>query len=89
VLPETGQLLLSADDNRESEADLTLTVPKDIDAAKLKPGDSYLATATIEEDGSLTLSGIAGDEHTKGANNPASAQGDLKRAPVSASSRER
>ncbi len=79
VLQETGQLLLSADDTRESEADLTLTVPKGIDASKLKVGDSYLATATVEPGSSLTLSGIASDEHTKGANNPASAQGDLKR----------
>ncbi|MGC1851363.1 MAG: hypothetical protein WA687_02855 [Solirubrobacterales bacterium] len=79
VTPETTQLLFSADDTGESEADLTLTVPKPIDAMKLKPGDSYLATATVEPDGSLKLSGIASDEHTKGADDPASAQGDLKR----------
>ena len=79
LLPETAQILLSADDSRESEADLTLTVPDGIDAEKLKIGDSYLATATVESDGSTTLSGIASDEHTRGANDPASAQGDLKR----------
>jgi hypothetical protein len=84
VLPD-GHLLLSADDNGESEADLTLTVPKEIDATTLKAGDSYLATATVEPDSSLALSGIASDEHSKGANNPASAQGDLKRAAASAS----
>jgi hypothetical protein len=79
VTPETTQLLFSADDTGEGEADLTLTVPKPIDATKLKPGDSYLATATVEPDGSLELSGIASDEHTKGADDPNSAQGDLKR----------
>jgi hypothetical protein len=79
VLPETGQLLVSADDTRESEADLTLNVAKKIDAAKLEVGDSYLATATVGEDGSLTLTGIASDEHAKGADDPGSAQGDLKR----------
>ncbi len=79
VLPDTSQLLLSADDNRESEAALTLTVPKEIDATKLKPGDSYLATATVEEDGMLKLSGIASDEQTRGADDSSSAQGDLKR----------
>lgn len=79
VLPETGQLLFSADSTRESEADLTLNVPASIDAMKLKPGDSYLATATVEPDGTLTLSGIAGDEHVKGADDPSLAQGDLKR----------
>lgn len=78
-LPETGQLLLSADDSGESEADLALTVPRSIDAARLEAGDSYLATATVEPDGSLALSGIASDEHTNGANQSSSAQGDLRR----------
>jgi hypothetical protein len=79
LVPETGQLLLSADDARESEADLTLTVPPSIDITKLMPGDSYLATATVNADGLLTLSGIVGDDHTKSADDPSSAQGDLKR----------
>jgi hypothetical protein len=78
VLPETGQLLFSADGARESEADLTLNVPPTIDTTKLEPGDSYLATATVEEDGTLKLAGIASDEHTKGADDPSLAQGDLK-----------
>lgn len=78
VLPD-GHFLLSADDNRESEADLTLAVPGEIDATALKPGDSYLATAEVGEDGSLTLKGIASDEHSKGADEAKSAQGDLKR----------
>jgi hypothetical protein len=85
VLPETAQLLLSADGSRESGKDLTLAVPPAIDTTKLEVGDSYLATVTIEEDGMLTLSGIASDEHMKGADNPASAQGDLKRKGASAS----
>jgi hypothetical protein len=85
VLPD-GHLLLSSDDSREGEADLTLTVPKEIDTTKLKPGDSYLATAEVEPNGSLKLTGITSDEHTKGADNPASAQGDLKIAGASASS---
>ena len=42
-------------------------------------GDSVVATATVEEDGSLTLSGLAGDEGRKGAEDVALAQGDLKR----------
>lgn len=86
VLPDTGQLFLSADWAGESESTLSLIVPKEIDAGKLKVGDSYLATATIEPDGSLKLSGIASDEHTKGADNPATAQGDLKRQSANASS---
>ncbi|HEX7058949.1 MAG TPA: hypothetical protein VF176_03785 [Solirubrobacterales bacterium] len=80
ILPEVGQILFSADDAREGEADLTLTVPRGISSAKLKLNDSYLATATVEEDGTLTLAGIAGDEHTEGAEDSSSAQGDLKRS---------
>lgn len=77
--PETGQLQLSADDTRASEEDLLLSVPAGIDASRLKPGDSYLATATVEPDGTLTLAGIASDERRKGAEDDDSAQGDLKR----------
>ena len=64
---------------RESSQDLTLAVPPTIDPNKLKIGDSYLATATVDEDGSLTLAGIASDERTRGADDASSAQGDLQR----------
>jgi hypothetical protein len=77
--PETGQLLLSADDTRASEADLAFTVGPKVEIAKLRKGDSYLATAEIAEDGSLRLMGIASDEKLKGADDPKAAQGDLKR----------
>jgi hypothetical protein len=79
VLPETAQLLISADGVDESEADLTLVVPAAIELTAIEVGDSYLATATVEPDGSLALAGLASDEHTRGADDPASAQGDLKR----------
>ena len=77
--PETGQLLLSADDTRASETDLALTVSPKIEPEKLKQGDSYLATAEVGPDGSLTLVGVAGDEQRKGADDPKAAQGDLRR----------
>jgi hypothetical protein len=77
--PETSQLLFSADWAGESESSLTLAVPAEIDATKLEAGDSYLATAEIAADGSLTLKGIASDERSRGADDPAGAQGDLKR----------
>lgn len=79
VLPETAQLLLSADGAGESEKELTLTVPVKFELAKLELGDSYLATATVNPDGTLSLAGIASDEHLKGADDPTTAQGDLKR----------
>lgn len=79
VCPETGQLLLSADDLRSSEADLLLVVPASMKTADLKVGDSLVATATVGEDGALTLAGLAGDEGRKGAEDAALAQGDLRR----------
>lgn len=79
VCPETGQLLISADDMRNSGEDLLLTIPASMRTGGLKVGDSLVATATAEEDGSLALAGLAGDEGRKGAEDAALAQGDLKR----------
>jgi hypothetical protein len=77
VCPAEGKLLLSADDLRQSGKDILFTVPKSIDTGKLKPGDSVAATAAIEAGGALTLTGLAGDERSKGADDAAGAQGDL------------
>jgi hypothetical protein len=85
VLPD-GHILFSADWAGEGESTLTLSIPQEVDASRLKAGDSYLATVSVESDSSLKLSGITSDEHTKGADEPSSAQGDLKRARASASS---
>jgi hypothetical protein len=79
VCPETKQLLISADDLRASEDDLLLTVSDGLETGKLKIGESIVATATVEEDGTLTLAGLASDEGKKGAEAAASAQGDLRR----------
>lgn len=79
VCLETKQLLISADDLRASEEDLLLSVPAGIQTGKLKLGESIVATATVGEDGTLTLAGLASDEGKKGAEAAASAQGDLKR----------
>jgi hypothetical protein len=77
ICPESSQLLLSADDIRESAHDLVLAVPKEIDTTKLKVGESVLATATINTDASLSLTGVASDERIKGADDAQAAQGDL------------
>lgn len=79
VCPATKQLLISADDLRAGEDDLLLAVPGQLQTDKLKVGESIVATATIEEDGTLTLSGLAGNQGRKGAESPSLAQGDLKR----------
>ena len=77
--PGAKQLVLSADDIRESGQDLTLTAPNGIDLAELTLGDSVGVTATIDEQGSLSLSGVASDEGGAGANDSTSGQGDLAR----------
>jgi hypothetical protein len=77
VCPAEGTLLLSADDLRESGKDLLFAVPKSIDTGKLVAGDSVAATAAIEAGGALNLTGLASDERTKGADDTATAQGDL------------
>ncbi|HEX5984358.1 MAG TPA: hypothetical protein VFY69_09140 [Solirubrobacterales bacterium] len=77
--PQTSQLLLSADDLRAGGDDLLLTVPPHIRTSQLKPGASVVATATVEEDGTLTLAGLADDDGRKGAEATTTAQGDLKR----------
>ena len=76
-LPGTGQLAISADDIREGLHDLVLTVPAAIDTTKLKVGESVTATATFGDDGSLTLTGLASDERSKGADDFDATQGDL------------
>ena len=78
ICPATGQVLLSADDTRTSGGDLLLTVGPKIVASKLKVGESLLATATVEANGSLTLAGVVSDQQVKGADDPKTAQGDLK-----------
>ncbi|HEX8690499.1 MAG TPA: hypothetical protein VF729_09690, partial [Solirubrobacterales bacterium] len=79
VCPEAGQLLLSADGLDEDGSDIALAVPGEIATTGLALGDSVLATATVESDGSLALAGLASDERIKGADDSAAAQGDLKR----------
>lgn len=77
VYPDSNQLLLSADDVRESERDLLFDVPEDFDLLRLAVGASILATATIEPDGRLSLTGLADDEHRHGADDSEALQGDL------------
>ncbi len=75
--PATAQLTISADDVRESGQDIVLAVPAQIDASKPAAGDSVLAGAEIGPDGSLSLTGLAGDERLKGADDIKAIQGDL------------
>lgn len=79
VCEDESEVVISADDLRESATDLTLTVPDDVDLADIEPGDSVLVNLnpTPSEDGGLELSGIAGDTGLKDADDDALGQGDL------------
>lgn len=82
VCPGQRELAISADDLRESGADLLVSVPARISVEDLEPGDSVLATAEIAADGRLSLEGLASDERTKGADDVATARGDLVSHPA-------
>jgi len=78
VCPDSGQLLVSADDIRESGADLLFTLPASgIDLTQVSVGGSVIATATIGVSGELSLTGLASDERTSGADDATALQGDL------------
>jgi len=77
ICPDEARLALSGDDLRQSGKDIVFEVPTSIDLAGLKVGDSAMATAAIEADGALRLTGLASDERTKGADDAKAAQGDL------------
>lgn len=77
ICPEEAKLALSGDDLRQAGQDVVLDVPSTIDLGGLELGDSVAATAAIEADGGLRLTGLASDERTKGADDAKAAQGDL------------
>jgi hypothetical protein len=79
ICPATGELLLSADDIRQSGSDLVLSVPEGLDLTRVDLGAPVAATATIGDDGALELAGLASDERARGADDPDLIQGDLAR----------
>ncbi|HEY5976401.1 MAG TPA: hypothetical protein VIT85_00980 [Solirubrobacterales bacterium] len=78
VCPETSQVLISADDVRAAGRDLLLTVPPSVKLTELEVGESVIANAAFEEDGTLALTGIASDEQAKRADDAGLTQGDLR-----------
>jgi hypothetical protein len=77
ICPSEAKLALSGDDLRQSGKEILFTVPRGIDLRGLKLGDSVAASAKFEADGALTLTGLASDERTKGADDATATQGDL------------
>jgi hypothetical protein len=79
VCASTEELVLSADDLRESGADITLPLGEDtgIDLGSISPGDVVDASGTIDADtGALALTGISNDEGIKRADDADLKQGD-------------
>lgn len=72
-----SQLVISGDGIRESGADISIPVPREFDLSGLAPGEPVNATALIEENGDLELTGLASDEGIRGADDADRAQGDL------------
>jgi hypothetical protein len=72
------QLILSADDIRESGRDLAgLAIPNGIDPTKLSPGEAVQVAVDVANDGSLALRGITSDQGTAGADDASQGQGTL------------
>jgi hypothetical protein len=67
VCRNSHQLIVSADDVRESGHDISLGVPAEFRIGALKPGQVLKLGAEIGDAGALTLSSVAGDEGTDGA----------------------
>jgi hypothetical protein len=75
---EANQLQLSADDVGESDSDLLFTLAsEEFDLSELEVGRSVMVTATIGAEGTLSATGLADDEHRKGADDKGALQGDL------------
>lgn len=77
ICPESGELLLSADDIRESGKELTLDISTDVDLDGLQPGDPVVARVAVAPDGALSLTGLADDERVRGADDETALRGDL------------
>ncbi|MDX6616537.1 MAG: hypothetical protein QOD60_1628 [Solirubrobacterales bacterium] len=81
VCPATSELVLSADDTRESFSDMLLPVPVSsaIDLSKVTVGQSFNLSAAFDPSAkTLTVTGSSSDQGSDGANNAALAQGTEK-----------
>jgi hypothetical protein len=63
-------LTLPADDLAESEQNLTIAIPPDLDVDGLAAGQVVAATATIAADGTYTLESWRRDDDAKRADTP-------------------
>jgi hypothetical protein len=80
---DPAQLVLSADDIRESFSDIELTLPNTFDLTHLVPGQAINATASIAADNSFTVTGLSSDQGATGADDATQGQGTQKSSAAS------
>lgn len=76
VDPTAGTLTISADDEDESRAGLTVTVPSTLDIAQFTVGEEAELHVQLQADGSYLLLGSADDDNAQSANDHSDEQGD-------------
>lgn len=74
VCPGSRQVVISADDTRESSQDSVLSVERGIDLTKIVVGRAIVGNVTLTPPQSLSLGSVASDQGIKGADNPRLAQ---------------
>jgi hypothetical protein len=75
VCPGSRQIVLSADDTRESEQDSVIGIARGIDLTKVRPGQPILGTVDLKPPDLLSLGTLSSDQGMNGANDPNQVQG--------------
>jgi hypothetical protein len=78
VCPTTRQLVLSADDTRESLQDAVLQVGAGVDLARVKVGKAIVGSVEPRSPDLLSLGGLASDQGIKGADSVKQVQGSFQ-----------
>jgi hypothetical protein len=69
-------LTVSADDDDQSGAQLTVSVPDSFDLTAIKPGDEVELLVALHSDGTFTLLGLAGDDNAREGDDQGEQQGE-------------
>jgi hypothetical protein len=78
VCPTTRQLVLSADETRESLQDAVLQVGAGVDLARVKVGKAIVGSVEPRSPDLLSLGGLASDQGIKGADSVKQVQGSFQ-----------
>ncbi|HKG39223.1 MAG TPA: hypothetical protein VKB25_09570 [Conexibacter sp.] len=78
VDPQARTLTVALDPDAQPPLTVTLSVPPQVDAARLLPAQRVAVTATAAPDGTLALSGVSPDDDALAADDPTAFQGDQR-----------